>query len=417
MKYARKDVEYRLNDLQGMIYAACQLGAWCFDEKKTLFFTTAPHREEYHMLLQLGGCLDAAIEKKDLPGCPLVFSGAMGLGWIAEWVHRSEKSPLLVILGPLYMKNSSIDESMQQLDRHGLSGHLRREYLKILGDVPFVHGESIRNFAIMLHFACYEENLSRESILFESPAPPEKDLPPIPEKGEDAPAENDLERMVSHEEMMLRCLREGLAPEKDKNDYQGELQNFHLRDVLRQIKDNLIIFTALCARNAVRGGVSLTAAKNRESHWICRIENMTSYGDTPQMVQKMYQDFQHMVLAAKDTEGLSRAVRDCREYIRMNYTNPLTTEEIARHCGYTEYYLTRKFSREMGMKMADYIRTVRLNAAKVMLLTSRKDIQQISEELQFGSRSYFDRVFRQEVGISPRQFRETRGLGEGKETT
>jgi AraC-like DNA-binding protein len=52
-----------------------------------------------------------------------------------------------------------------------------------------------------------------------------------------------------------------------------------------------------------------------------------------------------------------------------------------------------------------------------MLLTSRKDIQQISEELQFGSRSYFDRVFRQEVGISPRQFRETRGLGEGKETT
>jgi AraC-like DNA-binding protein len=131
----------------------------------------------------------------------------------------------------------------------------------------------------------------------------------------------------------------------------------------------------------------------------------------------MYQDFQHMVLAAKDTEGLSRAVRDCREYIRMNYTNPLTTEEIARHCGYTEYYLTRKFSREMGMKMADYIRTVRLNAAKVMLLTSRKDIQQISEELQFGSRSYFDRVFRQEVGISPRQFRETRGLGEGKETT
>ena len=36
MKYARKDVDYRLNDLQGMLYAACQLGAWCFDEKKTL---------------------------------------------------------------------------------------------------------------------------------------------------------------------------------------------------------------------------------------------------------------------------------------------------------------------------------------------------------------------------------------------
>ena len=102
-------------------------------------------------------------------------------------------------------------------------------------------------------------------------------------------------------------------------------------------------------------------------------------------------------------------MRDCREYIRLNYTKALTTEEIARHCGYTEYYLTRKFAKETGMKLTDYIRAVRLDAARVMLLTSRKDIQQISEELQFGSRSYFDRVFRQEVGMSPRRYRETRG--------
>lgn len=67
------------------------------------------------------------------------------------------------------------------------------------------------------------------------------------------------------------------------------------------------------------------------------------------------------------------------------------------------------------MKLTDYIRSVRLDAAKVMLLTSEKDIQQISEELQFGSRSYFDRVFRQEIGLSPKQFRETRG--QRKEST
>ena len=67
------------------------------------------------------------------------------------------------------------------------------------------------------------------------------------------------------------------------------------------------------------------------------------------------------------------------------------------------------------MKLTDYIRSVRLEAAKVMLLTSQKDIQQISEELQFGSRSYFDRVFRQEIGMSPKRFRETRGQDSEKE--
>ena len=97
--------------------------------------------------------------------------------------------------------------------------------------------------------------------------------------------------------------------------------------------------------------------------------------------------------------------------MRLNYTKPLTAEEIARHCGYTEYYLTRKFAKETGIKLTDYIRSVRLDAAKVMLLTSKKDIQQIGEELQFGSRSYFDRVFTREVGVSPKRYRDTMGMG------
>ena len=168
MKLARPDVEYRLNDLQGMVYAACRLGAWCFSVQKKLFFTTSPHEQEYHMLLQSGGCLDAAMDKKDLPGLPTIMTGELGLGWIAEWVHLQNGGHLLVILGPMVLKNSSIEESLQRLDQKGMSQHLRRDYMKVLGDVPYVHSDSIKNFASMLHFTCYEENLSRDSIPYEA---------------------------------------------------------------------------------------------------------------------------------------------------------------------------------------------------------------------------------------------------------
>lgn len=411
MKLARSDVEYRLNDLQGMVYAACRLGAWCFDDQKHLFFSTAPHQQEYHMLLQSGGCLDAAMDKKDLPGIPTIMTGELGLGWIAEWVHLRQGGRLLVILGPLYLKNSSIEESLQRLDQKGLSQHLRRDYIQILGDVPYVHPDSIKNFSSMLHFTCYEENLSRDSIPFEAIGPE------VREKSEEEmpAAENDFARQVAHEEMMLRCLGEGRAPSAYDNNYGGEVQDFHLKDSMRQVKDNLIVFTALCARTAIRSGVNLNAAKTRESEWVRQIEELRDFGAVSRIVQGMYRDFQQMIRQVLEADGLSKAVRDARDYIRMNYTKSLSAEEIARHCGYTEYYLTRKFAKEMGMKLTDYIRSVRLDAAKVMLLTSEKDIQQISEELQFGSRSYFDRVFRQEIGLSPKQFRETRG--QRKEST
>jgi AraC-like DNA-binding protein len=155
--------------------------------------------------------------------------------------------------------------------------------------------------------------------------------------------------------------------------------------------------------------VPLYIGKTMEGEWIRRIEAVRSFGGISRTVQEMYGSFQEQIRRIRESSDFSKAVRDCREYIRLNYTKALTTEEIARHCGYTEYYLTRKFAKETGMKLTDYIRAVRLDAARVMLLTSRKDIQQISEELQFGSRSYFDRVFRQEVGMSPRRYRETRG--------
>ncbi|MBR7016356.1 MAG: helix-turn-helix transcriptional regulator [Lachnospiraceae bacterium] len=411
MKLARSDVEYQLNNLQGMVYAACRMGAWCFNDKKQLFYSTAPHQQEYHMLLQTGGCLDAALEKKDLEGVPCVLSGDLGLGWIAEWVHLRQGGRLLVILGPMYLKNSSIEESLERLDRRGLSQHLRRDYMRVLGDVPFVHSDSIKNFASMLHFTCYEENMSRDSILFESIVPLMNEKP---EEEIQAP-ENDFARQVAYEEMLLRCLGEGRAPSGSGNNYGGEVQDFHLKDSLRQLKDNLIVFNALCARTAIRRGVSLTAAKTRESGWIRKVEELRSFGAASRVVQGMYRDYQHLIRQVLEADGMSKAIRDARDYIRMNYTRSLSTGDIARHCGYTEYYLTRKFTRETGVKLTDYIRSVRLEAAKVMLLTSQKDIQQISEELQFGSRSYFDRVFRQEIGMSPKRFRETRGQDSEKE--
>ena len=74
MKLAHPNVEYRLNDLQGMLYAACRLGAWCYGSERQFFMSTASHKEEYRKLLETGGCLDAAMARKDIPAKPFILS-------------------------------------------------------------------------------------------------------------------------------------------------------------------------------------------------------------------------------------------------------------------------------------------------------------------------------------------------------
>ena len=412
MQLAHPNVEYRLNDLQGMLYAACRLGAWCYSSERQFFMSTASHKEEYRKLLETGGCLDAAMARKDIPAKPFILSGGLGLGWISEWVNLQNGGQLLVVLGPAYLHKHSVAESLGRLDQKGITLSERRHYMTVLGDVPALHNETLMQYACMLHFACYEENLSREDVLYEET----ESAPAIEETNiagdaadKTAALANDYARMAEHENYLLNCLADGVSPGDSSNRYGGDVQDFKMNDHLREMKDNIIIFTGLCARRAIRAGVPLYIGKTMEGEWIRRIEAVRSFGGISRTVQEMYGSFQEQIRRIRESSDFSKAVRDCREYIRLNYTKALTTEEIARHCGYTEYYLTRKFAKETGMKLTDYIRAVRLDAARVMLLTSRKDIQQISEELQFGSRSYFDRVFRQEVGMSPRRYRETRG--------
>lgn len=412
VKCAPEGVESRLVILQGQIFAACRLGAWCFNEEKHLYFSTAPHQEEYHMFLQSGGALQQAAALKDEPGIPYVINGNLGLAWITEWVHLQNGGRFLTVLGPAYLKNTPVEHSLQRLDKQGISQHLRRQYLNVLGDVPALSFDMLRQYACILHYTCYQESVSPVIT-----APPERLMrEPQSEEPETNPDKNDYQRMAAYEEMLLHHLAEGTEPEKSANYYEGELQNFALNDSIRQIKDNLLIFTGLCARTAVKSGVPIYTAKTMENEWVKRIEAARGFPEARKLRESMYTAFLRQVQQRQIGTGLSRAVRECRNYIQMNYMKELTLEEIARHCGYAEYYLSRKFTKETGIKLSEYIHRVRIDAAKTMLLTTSKEIQEISEDLHFGNRSHFDRVFRQLTGISPARFREQGGQIISQET-
>lgn len=404
MKIAQKNVETTLAILQGQVFAACRMGAWCFNDEKHLYISTAPHQEEYHLFLRAGGVLDQAVGLKDAEPVPHILGGTLGLVWVAEWVHLQDGGPYLVILGPVYLKNTSVEKSLQALDRQGISQHLRRQYLNVLGDVPVLRFDMLRQYACMLHYTCYLE-LASPVMLAHGKDPTNEQNADAAQAG----SRNDYQRMAAYEEILLRHLGEGTQPPEESPSFSGELQDFDIRDTLRLIKDNMLIFTGLCARTAIRSGVPVYIAKKLESEWVSRIEAARSFPEAHRLREAMYNAFLRQVRQTRESTGLSKAVRDCRSYIQANYMNEITLEDLARHCGYAEYYLSRKFAKETGMKINDYIHSVRVDAAKVLLVTTSREIQEISDLLHFGNRSHFDRVFRQHVGVSPAKFREQGG--------
>ncbi len=79
---------------------------------------------------------------------------------------------------------------------------------------------------------------------------------------------------------------------------------------------------------------------------------------------------------------------------------------LAQRLGYTDYYFSSKFKKEVGMTVRDYMIRKRVERACELLKSGNDDIQDISEKVGFSSRSYFGEVFRQIMGISPGEYRK-----------
>ena len=165
----------------------------------------------------------------------------------------------------------------------------------------------------------------------------------------------------------------------------------------------------MCCRAAIQGGVSIKTAKEMEVKYHTKIERVDTITKLKNLNTEMLDDYVSRVHDGRENPLISKTIQECCDYIRANVTKPLDVDGIAAKMGYATYYFTRKFYKEMGIKVSDYIKQARIEYAKVEVMTSRKSIQEISDTLQFGTRNYFSRVFQEVVGMTPAAYRD--GIG------
>ncbi len=96
-----------------------------------------------------------------------------------------------------------------------------------------------------------------------------------------------------------------------------------------------------------------------------------------------------------------RLVRQAMAYIHCHYAEQITRSDLARHVAVNERYLTHCFQQELNISPVSYLNRYRVRQAKGLLEKGTRSITEVALAIGFTDVSYFGRVFRQEVGISP----------------
>jgi len=94
-------------------------------------------------------------------------------------------------------------------------------------------------------------------------------------------------------------------------------------------------------------------------------------------------------------------VRGVIAILQRDLADPPTLESIGREVGCSPYYLSRTFSREMGMTIPQCLRTLRMRYAAELLKSGKCNVTEAAMEVGYSSLSHFSQAFCRAVGCCP----------------
>lgn len=84
----------------------------------------------------------------------------------------------------------------------------------------------------------------------------------------------------------------------------------------------------------------------------------------------------------------------------------ISNKELSLLLNYDGSYLGRIVKKHTGKSLFDYSMTFTMAAAKEMLSRTKKSVSEIADELHFSNRTHFYKLFEQNCGMTPRQYRK-----------
>ena len=92
------------------------------------------------------------------------------------------------------------------------------------------------------------------------------------------------------------------------------------------------------------------------------------------------------------------------EYVETHIFEKIRFEDMAKELGYASYYLSKKFKKETGIALKDYINEQKIEYAKRLLTNTQSGVVEVSEKLAFSSPSYFGVIFQEYTGMTPSEY-------------
>ena len=183
---------------------------------------------------------------------------------------------------------------------------------------------------------------------------------------------------------------------------------FYATGNLDDIKIRCLELNALMVRAAVDGGANTDHILFCNEEFYRKLWMQTSFEGVCNWCANALDE---LIQAVKQNSNIKRIdiIHKAIQYIQSNYSQKITLVDVAQSVFLSPAYFSKIFKEEMGCSFREYLNSYRIEKSMVMLVNENIKASTIAYAVGFDDQSYFTKVFKKIVGITPNQYRENQG--------
>lgn len=319
-----------------------------------------------------------------------------------------------LIFGPISEIPYSDSELRQIYEEYVISVDNRKEFQDFLWQSPQITLNALLRKVVFVNYCLNKEILSVTSLL---PLELSKEST---DKSEEVYAQKEglfQNKSYELEQMIVNFVKSGNP--HGLFDLTVNESNIHsgitAPNVIRQLKNNLIVSTTIATRAAIDGGLDTDTAFKMSDEFIQTCERTQNPQTIYELMGKVPYAFAEKVAEAQTPVSANDIIQKAIRFIQQNTNQHITTTDVAEHVQFSRSYFSAYFKQELGFSVGAFITRCKLQEAQRLLQYTNKPLSVISNYLCFSSQSHFQTAFKKQFGMTPIQYRKNPKVEHHKE--
>jgi len=172
------------------------------------------------------------------------------------------------------------------------------------------------------------------------------------------------------------------------------------------IRVRILELATLVSRAAVEGGVDAEQAMVMLEEFNAEINKLEEIEEFFYKIYSIVEELLSNIFALTDKKYLS-LVKEARTYIMENYYKTIQIEDVAESLFISSSHLSRLFRQEINCTVNEYLTRVRIEKAVELMKKPELSVAQVSQAVGIKNQSYFAKVFRKYIGVTPLVYRNS----------